>query len=261
CVGNNLQWYDSCGNQEDYSACQYGCQNNTCLGGETNIPPVTPPVPTYTPATFTLSKTVRNLTSGSGFSSSTYANPGDMLLFMVTLQSANNQAMGNVRITDSGSNGLIYKDQLTVSGASYTGNMSSGIYINSISSNQTVTVTYQAQVAPASYFSYGTTTLTNNVSLTSSGYGYNQTASASVVVNKTAIYGATSISTGLTNNFLVDSFLLPLLAVLIGVWLWKSGMFFGIEKWFSDKKKQKNSNKSEKELSDRVQMIREAENI
>jgi hypothetical protein len=156
-------------------------------------------------------------------------------MFMVTLQTTGNQTANNIRITDSGSNGLIYRDQLTVSGASYTGDMSSGIYINNISPYQTVTITYQAQVAQSSYFTYGTTTLTNNVSATGTSYSSNQTASATITVNKTAVYGATSISTGLTNNFLLDSFLLPLLLALLGIWLWKSGMFLGIEKWMGDR--------------------------
>jgi len=355
CVGNNLQWYDSCGNQEDYQYCENGCSNNQCGGGGTDsyttvqTNPATNiynsqatlnghlyrnennscttyvwfqygPTSSYGYETthkvqnysgsfsetvnlyniynnnydfsnyhfraiardcsgnsiygqdlsfgsgtnngiISISKTVKNLTSGSGFSNSVYASPSDMLMFMVTLQTAGNQTASNIRITDLGSNGLIYRDQLTVSGANYTGDMSSGIYINNISPYQTVTITYQAQVANSSYFSYGTTTLTNNASITGSGYNYNQTASATVTVNRTAVYGATSISTGLTNNLLVDSFLLPLLFALLGIWLWKSGLLFGIEKWLGDKKKQGSNYKSEKELNKRIEAIQNMEGV
>ena len=37
CVGNNLYWYDSCGNQQDLAQyCQYGCNNNACQNNNYN---------------------------------------------------------------------------------------------------------------------------------------------------------------------------------------------------------------------------------
>jgi hypothetical protein len=75
----------------------------------------------------------------------------------------------------------------------------------------------------------------------------------------TQVLGASTISTGLTNNFWMDSFILPLILALIGIWMLRAGMFFGLEKWF-DKRKQNHKNfKSEKELQQRILTIKRNE--
>jgi uncharacterized repeat protein (TIGR01451 family) len=249
CNGNNLYWYDSCGNQQDLALfCQNGCYNNTCQY--------------YTVANLLVTKTVKNLTSNTVFSASTNANPGDTLMFMITLR-ADGQNVQNVFVRDTLPAGLIYQNQLIVARSNnynnnynnYSGDIISGINLNTISASQTVTITYQAQVAGAQNFNFGTTTLTNNVYVTSSQSGYNPSSNASVFVTKTGVLGASTISTGLTNNFWVDSFLLPLLIALIGAWMWKSGMFYGIEKWIDNKRKIRKGYKAEKELSARIAKI------
>lgn len=183
--------------------------------------------------TLDVSKTVKNLTSASGWASTTYANPLDVLLFMITLRAPTDQSVSNALVRDYLPNNLIYKDQLIVSGANYSGDISSGISLNNIQTGKTVTITYQAQVAGAQNFSYGTTTLRNSASVTNSGSQYAPAASASIIVTRAAVYGATTIPTGLTNNFWFDSFVLPLGAALVIIWLWRSGMFFGAEKWLA----------------------------
>ena len=223
-------------------------------------------------------KTVRNLTSSSGFASSTYASPSDQLMFMITLQNTGNQDMQNVVVTDYLPANLTYANQLTVacstsngnysnnynncsgSNYNYTGNISSGVYLNTIYAGQTVTITYQAQVAGAQNFAYGSTTLTNNATVTSST-GTIPAANASVIVTRSAVYGASTVSTGLTNNFWVDSFLLPLLITLICIWIWKSGMLVGAEKWLDNQKKKTRAYKAEKELNSRISKIRKLEGI
>src|SRR3989344_8741421 len=183
-------------------------------------------------------------------------------MFLVTIQATGNQDAQNVVVRDYLANNLIYKDQLVVSGASnynysynpnsYSGDITSGINLGTIPSGQTITITYQTQVASSQNFSYGTTTLTNSVSATSSNSGYNPTSNASVIVTRTAVYGASSISTGLTNNLWLDSFFLPMLAALVGVMMMRSGMILGIEKWADNNKKKRRVYKAEKELNSRI---------
>jgi uncharacterized repeat protein (TIGR01451 family) len=249
CNGNNLYWYDSCGSQQDLALfCQNGCVNNACQY--------------YNVANLLVTKTVKNLTLNSVFSTSTNANPGDTLMFMITLR-ADGQNVQNVFVRDTLPAGLIYQNQLIVARSNnynnynnYSGDVIYGINLNTIPAGQTVTITYQAQVAPAQNFNFGTTTLTNNVYVTSSQSGYNPSSNATVFVTKAGqVLGASTIPTGLTNNFWVDSFLLPLLIALIGAWMWKSGMFFGIEKWLENKKKIRKGYKAEKELSARIAKI------
>ena len=263
CSGNSLYWYDSCGNQQNLiQYCANGCYNNACQNNNTT-------------GTLTVTKTVKNLTTGSGFSNSTYASPSDMLMFMITLQANGNQDVQNVFVRDTLPSDLIYNNQLIVActgnnsncnnnNYNYSGSITSGISLNTIYAGQTVTITYQAQVASAQNFSYGTTTVNNNVSVTSSASGYIPTASATVFVTRStvlgAVLGASTVSTGLTNNFWVDSFFLPLLITLIGLWMWRSGMFFGIEKWLDNKKKIRRGYKAEKELSARIAQIQKLGN-
>jgi hypothetical protein len=214
-----------------------------------------------------ISSSVRNLTSGlSGSSTSISANPGDMLMFMITLQS-NGSQVDNVFVRDYLPANLIYRNQLTVSGSNIyannynsSGDITSGISLGSITSGQTVTLTYQVQVAPAQNFTYGTTTLSDTPSVTSSGVT-NNSNSNQIYVTRAGVLGASTVSTGLTNNFWVDSFFLPLMLTLIGIWMLKSGMFFGIEKWLDGKKKNRRSFKAEKELNQRILEIRKGERI
>ncbi|MGD0577128.1 MAG: hypothetical protein ABSA74_03585, partial [Candidatus Staskawiczbacteria bacterium] len=141
-----------------------------------------------------------------------------------------------------------------------TGSILSGVNLNTIFAGQTVTITYQVQVAGPQNFSYGSTTLNNNVSVTSSNAS-SPTSSASVVVTKGQVLGASTVSTGLTNNIWVDSFFLPMLLALMGIWMLKSGMFFPFEKWLDNIKRQRRGYKTEKELANRIAAIQKIERI
>jgi len=205
---------------------------------------------------------VKNITSNSSLANSVYANPLDHVMFLITIQSNGDNDANNVYVRDTLPYNLIYKGNMIVAGTSnYSGNIVSGMTFNRIREGDIITITYQAQVASAGNFSYGTTTLTSNTSINSSNLNYNPSASASVMVTRSAVYGASSISTGLTNNFWVDSFFLPLMIALIGLWMWRSGIFFGLERWLDRKKKNHKSYSSEKELNKRIEMIRKMEGV
>ena len=181
-------------------------------------------------------------------------------MFMITLVAQGNQGVNNVFVRDILPYGLVYKNNLVVSGSNgYGGDVTSGINIGTISAGQTVTITYQAQVGPASNFIYGTSILTDNASVTSSGNNPN-VSNATVSVNRTAVYGATSVSTGLTNNFLVDSFFLPLMIALLGLWLFRSGLF-GFEKWADKKKISAIRYKAKKQLKAKIAEIQKKEKL
>ena len=268
----NVNLYTGYGNYYDYGTYHYRavaqlCNGNRVYGNDTVFYSGTQPTSGY----LTINTTVKNQTSGSAnFSNSVYANPSDTLLFLITIQATGNQDVQNVFLRDALPANLVYKDQLIVSCSgsyggysnclggnyNYSGNITSGINLGTIYKGQTVTVSYQAQVAPAQNFSYGTSTLSNNVYATSSGSGYNPVTNASVLVTRTGVYGASYVPTGLTNNFWVDSFFLPLLVALIGVWMWRAGMFFWLEKWIDNRKKIKKAYKSEKELNSKISAIK-----
>ncbi|MCX6719900.1 MAG: hypothetical protein NTV36_02225, partial [Candidatus Staskawiczbacteria bacterium] len=78
------------GSTYHYRAVAQDCSGNTVYGQDMTI------YSNNTNGNLTATKTVRNLTNGSGFSSSTSANPGDVLMFMITLQATGNQNVQNV---------------------------------------------------------------------------------------------------------------------------------------------------------------------
>lgn len=183
----------------------------------------------YNNGSLSVTKQVINLTSGNlNWASSVNAQPSDILSFAITVQ-ANGQDMHNVMVSDIFSSTLIYRGNLMVNtNFNYSGNITSGINIGTVYAGQPVIVSYQAQVAPAGVFALGATAINNNTTVTSSESGI-QTSNATVIVNNSLVYGAStysnasSISTGLTNNFLTDSFFLPLLLIILGLWFYLSG--------------------------------------
>ncbi len=189
----------------------------------------------YGSTSFSATKQVIDLTSGNlNWSTSISASPSDILSFSITLQ-AGNQDVHNVVVRDILPANLIYKGNLMVNTSPYGGDITSGINIGTISSGQVTIISYRAQVANAINFSFGATTINNNATITSNESG-TQTSAATVVVNKALVYGASTVSTGLTNNFLTDSFFLPLLTILAGLWLYFSGSIYHFADWLKGKK-------------------------
>jgi len=169
-----------------------------------------------------VTKKVINLSAGNlSWSNSVNASPSDVLEFAVTLQ-AGSQDVHNVIVRDVLPASLVYKGSLTLNNSNSSGDVTTGVNVGTVSANQSIVVTYQAQVASGGNFSFGTTTINNSLTVTSTEAG-SQTGSATVVVNKSLVYGASAVSTGLTNYFLTDSFLLPLLIIIAGLWFWCSG--------------------------------------
>lgn len=187
----------------------------------------------------TTNKQVINLSTGNlNWQTSVNAKPGDILSFAITMQ-AGNQDIHNVVVHDNLPANLIYKGNLTVNATTnYSGNPSAGINIGTIPANGVEIVSYQVQVAQSTNFIYGSTTLSNSATITSTESG-TQTARSTVIVNTTTAaapmtyYGPTYISTGLTNNPVTDSFFLPILLIILGSWFYFSGNVYKFSDWFA----------------------------
>jgi uncharacterized repeat protein (TIGR01451 family) len=183
-----------------------------------------------------VSKKVINLSSGNlNWQPSVNANPGDLLSFAITLQANSNQNINNVYVRDILPTNLIYRDNLLVNAnQNYSGNPSSGINVGTIPANGVVVISYQAQVAPESNFSYGTTTLSNSATITSTEAG-TQTVSAAAIINKTSVSGATIVDTGITDNFSRENFLIPLILIILMSWLYFTGRVYKFTNWLNAK--------------------------
>jgi hypothetical protein len=245
--------------------CQNGCNGNTCatintINNNNNcyyVNGIYTCGNNYNSNTY-LTVQVRDLTTGTtSFSNYINANPGDMLLFLVTIQPSNSVG-GSIYLRDMLPPSLIYQDNLVVSGTTnYTGDPINGLQLNNINGSQTITVSYEAQVAAGQ--NYGVTTTSDNVTV--SGPNGTQNGSATININRggQVLGAATYVSTGLTNYFWTDSFFLPLLIALLGAWMLRMGMFAGVEKWFDSKKKNASAYKAEKELQQRILSIQKSE--
>lgn len=250
CVGSNaIYWFNSCGVQQDlYQVCSAGqiCSAGTCVISQQQTG-------------FTVTKTARNLSAGIlNWSNSVAASPSDIVQFTVAINNYSNQTASNVVIRDNLPANLSYNNNLTIDGVANAGNITQGITIGSMSPGQVKTIVYQTQVASAQNFSFGTTTLTNSIVATIVNFSP-VTATASVVVTKSGVLGATTISTGLTNNLWLDSFIIPLLIALAGIWLYKSGLV-GMPRWLVSRRKKIQGRVAQRRLENKIHQIRQNEN-
>src|SRR3989339_32148 len=211
-------------------------------------------------STITVIKTVRNLSSGTNWANSVSAKPGDVLSFMIVSSiTGSTQNLNNVTVRDILPANLINRTNVIIDNVVNYGDLNSGINIGYLSPSQMRTITYQVQVAPSSNFNFGNTTLTNYVTVFSTDVtGAQASASATVIVNKATVAGATSVSTGLTNNIWLDSFFLPALLAIMGVWGYKSGIF-GIDEWIARRKTKTKDFRASKKLNAKIEEIKNAE--
>jgi len=146
-------------------------------------------------------KSARNLSRGDTiWYKSLYASSSDIIEFKITIKSRN---------------------------------ISSGaINIGTLSPEESKTITFLAKVTAGDTFSYGITNLINTVLVYNNQIS--KTATAKVIVRKQGVAG---ISTGITNNFFLDSILFPLMVASLLVWLFRS-KFIALDKIIEERKRE-----------------------
>lgn len=178
-------------------------------------------------ATLSVSKKVINLTQNNLiWVNSVSAMPSDVLTFAITLQ-AGSKDVHNIVVKDTLPSGLVYNGNLLVNAViNETSNPTSanGISIGTLPANEITIISYQVKVAPSASLPLGKTTLTNIATVTSSEVASQTVTSITAVENmgEPVIAGPTDYPTGTTNNFLTDSFLLPLLMIIGGSYLYST---------------------------------------
>jgi len=229
----------------------------TCTGPSGSISDsVTVNVSTQTYADFSVYETIRNLSDGTAFSDSIYADPNEVLNFRIVVK-AGSDSLYNLVVRDTLPSGLVYIGDLRVDNILTSGNILTGLNIGSLSAYQEKTITFRADVAGSESFIFGQTQLTNTVSVTSGSISRSDIASISVT--KTAVAGAaTAVSTGLTNNIFLDSFFLPLIISLLIIWFFKSRII-KFEEWLDLRKKEYQIYKSKKILQLKIVKIKTRE--
>lgn len=202
----------------------------------------------------TINKLVRNLSDGTVLADSVLADPGEVLSFSIQV-TAGNTYLQNVIIKDTLPDKIAYRNNsLKIDSALSSGDILSGLNIGNLSSNQTKTVTFDADILGSDKFNFGETQLINSViaySVEASG-----SDTAKIIVTKKSVAGAatgtaTGVSTGLTNNIFVDSFFLPLLISVIIIWLLRSRII-RFEEWLDSRKNEYKKYKSQKTLQTKI---------
>lgn len=201
-----------------------------------------------------MQKWVKNLSTGTNWSDSVYAEPYHVLSFYIQIN-AGESYFYNVFLKDNLPEKIIYRpNSLKIDGVSVSGNITAGINLGNLSPGQSKIITFDADVASPDRFAFGDTTLINTVSLS-----FNQTSlsdSATIIVRKRAVAGATGAPTGKNNNFFLDYLLLPLIIILATVLVFK----LQIVKIFSDYKRKREENYDPEELLlEKIAQIREKE--
>ena len=206
---------------------------------------------------FSINKTIRNLSTATGYSKTVYASPGEFLVFGIVVQAGNDQ-LNNVIVKDVIPAGLIYDGDLRIDNVLMaSGDVINGLNIGSLAPGQKKTVTFKTRVAGSETFSFGQTEIVNTAFASSDQVSLSDTAKVFVV--RTAIAGiATQVPTGLTNNVFLDSFLLPLIVTLLIIWLFKSRIV-NFEQWLDSRKKEYQIYKSRKMLQMKVARIKAKE--
>lgn len=224
----------------------------TCTGsGGSNTDTVTASITSA--GTLTVNKWVRNLSDGTGWVDSVSADPLENISFLIEVTAANS-SLQDVTVKDTLPDKMTYRtNTLKIDGVSSGGDIFSGLNIGSLSANQKKTITFDADISGADRFVFGDTQLINSALVYTGNTSGSDTAK--VIVTRKAVAGATTISTGLTNNIFIDSFIIPLAIALLLVWLLRSNII-KLEQWLDARKRGYKEYKSDKILRLKVKKIR-----
>ncbi len=205
-----------------------------------------------------INKFVRSLNDDSWSDSVTVA-PGSTVSFRIEVRSTGSSSIHNVIVRDILPDRIEYFGDLRVDGSAVSGNIETGLNIGTIPVGSMKVVTFQAVVLSEDSFGIGSTNLINSAFASSGGKSVNDTAGVFVV--RGAVAGvATNIKTGITDNKLIDFFLLPLLVTLIIFFLFRKH-FSGLADWMDGKKDILMEKKAEKRLDQVRELARLKEKL
>ena len=196
-------------------------------------------------------KYVKNLSRGGSYQTTAYGNPGDLLSYEIIVYAVSGD-VDDVIVRDSLPSKISDARNIQMSGEDVSQNITS-LDLGHISEGKKRTITYTATIAGYQEFGYGQTLLTNVASATAKN-AYD-TAQAKVYVTRQAVEGATVVSTGFTNNPLVDSFVLPMAAALSLVWALKAKILKS-EEWLDARKLAYQKYRSAKELGLKIAKVK-----
>ena len=200
-----------------------------------------------------VSQSVKNVSDGdTTWFNSLYADPGDELLFRITVKSIGDEEAQDVEVENILPSKIVYKGNLRIDGDYSSEDINDdSINIGDLSPNQTVTITLEGEVKSKSNFNYGTTNLIS--SATASNSDDSDTDTCKVMVKRSSVAGATDVRTGIDSK-LFSSLLFPLGIAMLMVIIFKSQLI-GFDKWSEKRKKQTQGYRNEKLLKKEIKEL------
>jgi len=197
-----------------------------------------------------VSQVVKNVSDGDTiWYNSLYADPGEDLLFRITVKSTGDTEARDVRVENVLPSKIVYKGNLRIDGSYSSDNISTdSIDIGDLSPNQTVTITFEAEVKSKSNFNYGTTNLIS--SATASNSDDSDSDTCKIMVKRSSVAGVTDVRTGIDSK-LFSSLLFPLGIAMIMVTIFKSQLI-GFDKWSENRKKQTQEYRNKRLLKKKI---------
>ncbi|TFB08179.1 hypothetical protein E3V08_05175 [Candidatus Atribacteria bacterium MT.SAG.1] len=201
-----------------------------------------------------VSHVVKNVSDGDTiWYNSLYADPGDDLLFRITVKSISDDEARDVRIENVLPSKIVYKGNLRINGVYSSVNINTNsVDIGDLSPNQTKIITFEGRVKSISNFDYGIT------NLISSATAYNSetsdTDTCKIMVRRKSVAGVTDIRTGIDSK-LFSSLLFPLGIAMLMTIIFKSQLI-GFDKWSENRKKQVQEYRNKKLLRKRINELK-----
>jgi hypothetical protein len=205
---------------------------------------------------FKVRKYVRNISDGTGYFQSVYADPAEILGFLIEVETGDAQVC-NLRVRDSLPEKIsVISESLRVDNSPVSGNIISGIDLGCLPAHSIKRITYTARLAGSDAFPFGQTSLINvcSVSIDSTS----TLASAQILVRKGAVAGATTGPTGVSTGLIDDlshSLLIPFLAALLLVFVFKTHLI-RVDEWLDERKKRYLKYRAKKELEKKIAKIK-----
>jgi hypothetical protein len=198
-------------------------------------------------------QSVKNVSDGdTTWFNSLYADPGDDLLFRITVKAVGDEEARDVEVENILPSKIVYKGNLRIDGDYSSENINTdSIDIGDLSPNQTVIITFEGEVKSKSNFNYGTTNLIS--SATASNSDDSDTDTCKVMVKRSSVAGATDVRTGIDSK-LFSSLLFPLGIAMLMVVIFKSQLI-GFDKWSEKRKKQTQGYRNEKLLKKEIKEL------
>lgn len=226
--------------------------------------------------TFELTTAVKNLTrQDTVYYDSVSAAAQDELLFRIWLKSTSNLKVEDVKVKVNLPNGINYEDDLTVNELSHKEDITiHTLDIGDILANQTKAITFKGRVASLEDLAPGANNLlaivlvytpyltqTDSFVIKAKGREISGVSGVGNVSGAPVAQAAglpTEVSTGITNNPILDCLLLPLGITLLLVWIFRSKLV-GFDRWAEKRKKGIAEYRARKQLNRKIVRVRAQE--